>query len=48
MHNDDIEQEHNLWDNEHPEDFIYDAELLNAWYWNEWEITRVISPENKE
>jgi len=37
MHNDDIEHEHNLWDNEHPEWFIYDAELLNAWFWKEFE-----------
>jgi len=37
MHNDDIEHEHNLWDNEHPEWFIYDVELLNAWFWKEFE-----------
>ena len=36
MHEDDIEKEHNLWDAEHPEWFIYDSELLNAWYWDEF------------
>lgn len=30
-----LEPEHNLWDNEHPEWFIYDPELLNAWYWEQ-------------
>ena len=29
--------EHNLWDAEHPEWFIYDVELLNAWYWKQFE-----------
>jgi len=33
-----IEPEHNLWDAEHPEWFIYDPELLNAWYWDEFII----------
>lgn len=28
--------EPNLWDAEHPEWFIYDVELLNAWYWDEF------------
>jgi len=36
MHNDDIEQEHNFYDPEHPEWYIYDPELLNAWYWEEF------------
>jgi len=36
MHNDDIEQEHNLWDPEKPEAFIFDAELLNSWFWSEF------------
>jgi hypothetical protein len=31
-----FEPEHNLWDSEHPEWFIYDVELLNAWYWDEF------------
>jgi hypothetical protein len=30
-----LEPEHNLWDAEHPEWFIYDVELLNAWYWEQ-------------
>lgn len=38
MHNDDLEYEHNLWDAEHPEWFIYDPELLNAWYWEKFII----------
>ena len=38
MHDDDIEQEHNLMDSEHREWFIYDSELLNAWYWERFEI----------
>ena len=29
-------EESNLWDDEHPEWFIYDPELLNAWYWDEF------------
>jgi hypothetical protein len=32
-----LEPEHNLWDAEHPEWFIYDVELLNAWYWEQFE-----------
>jgi hypothetical protein len=32
-----LEPEHNLWDADHPEWFIYDVELLNAWYWKEFE-----------
>lgn len=36
MHPDDIENDPNLWDSEHPEDFIYDKELLNAWFWDEF------------
>ncbi len=36
MHNDDIDKEHNLYDPENPNDFIYDAELLNAWFWQEF------------
>ena len=36
MHNDDIEDDYNLWDPEHPEWFMYDAELLNAWFWSEF------------
>ena len=35
MHPDDIENDPNLWDNEHPEWFMYDSELLNAWFWDE-------------
>jgi hypothetical protein len=31
-----FELEPNLWDAEHPEWFIYDVELLNAWYWDEF------------
>ena len=38
MHNDDIQPEPNLYDSEHPEWFIYDAELLNAWYWKQFVI----------
>ena len=34
-----FELEPNLWDAEHPEWFIYDAELLNAWYWRDSELT---------
>lgn len=26
-----------FYDNEHPEWFIYDPELLAAWYWKEFE-----------
>ena len=37
-------QEPNLWDPEKPEDFIYDAELLNAWFWSEF----VLELENNE
>jgi len=33
-----LEPEANLWDAEHPEWFIYDVELLNAWYWDEFII----------
>ena len=33
-----FELEHNLYDNEHPEWFIYDIELLNAWFWEQFEI----------
>ena len=36
MHNDDIDKEHNFYDPEHPEWFIYDPELLNAWYWEQF------------
>ena len=36
MHNDDIDKEHNFYDPEHPEWYIYDVELLNAWYWEEF------------
>jgi hypothetical protein len=36
MHNDDIQPEPNLWDNEHPEWFIYDAELINSWFWDQF------------
>lgn len=54
MHEDDIENDPNLWDDEHPrrqtvsdsssvfnnenmtEWFMYDSELLNAWYWDEF------------
>lgn len=36
MHEDDIENDPNLWDPEHPEWFIYDAELLASWYWDEF------------
>ena len=32
-----FELEPNLWDAEHPEWFIYDVELLNAWYWEQFE-----------
>lgn len=32
-----FELEHNLWDPEHPEWFIYDPELINAWFWKEFE-----------
>jgi hypothetical protein len=28
--------EPNLYDPEHPELYIYDVELLNAWYWQEF------------
>lgn len=28
--------EHNLYDPDHPEWFIYDVELLNNWYWQEF------------
>ena len=38
MHNDDIQSEPNLYDSEHPEWFMYDAELLNAWYWKQFVI----------
>ena len=30
------EQEHNLWDPEHPEWFIYDVELMNSWFWDQF------------
>ena len=45
-----LEPEHNLWDAEHPEWFIYDPELLAGWYWDEfvWEITDIISPKEIE
>ena len=33
----DKEEEHNIYDPEHPEWFIYDSELLNAWYWEQFE-----------
>jgi hypothetical protein len=36
MHKNNIEQEHNLYDHEHPEWFTYDTELLNAWYWEQF------------
>ncbi len=36
MHEDDIENDPNLWDNEHPEWFMYDVELLAGWYWDEF------------
>lgn len=36
MHNDNIEPIYNLYDPEHPEWFMYDAELLNAWFWGEF------------
>jgi hypothetical protein len=32
MHRDNIQQEPNLYDPEKPEEFLYDAELLNAWF----------------
>lgn len=28
----------NLYDPDHPEWFMYDPELLNAWYWDQFEI----------
>jgi len=31
------ELEPNLWDSEHPEGFIYDPEVLDAWYWEQFE-----------
>ncbi len=36
MHNDKRDPEDNLWDDEHPEWFVYDPELLNAWFWDEF------------
>ena len=30
--------EYNLYDPDHPEWFLYDSELLNAWYWDQFEI----------
>ena len=50
MHEDDIDNDPNLWDPEHPEWFIYDPELLAGWYWDEfvWEITDIISPKEIE
>ena len=38
MHNDDLPKEPNLYDPDHPEWFIYDVELLNAWYWKQCAI----------
>ena len=37
MHSDDRQQEPNLMDPEKPEAFLYDAELLNAWFWKKLE-----------
>ena len=37
MHNDDRQQEPNLMDPEDREAFLYDAELLNAWFWKKLE-----------
>ena len=45
MHPDDIENDPNLWDSEHSEDFIYDIELLNAWFWDE--LAKEIEEEDK-
>lgn len=36
MHSDDIQREPNLYDSEKPEEFLYDAELLNAWFWEKF------------
>jgi hypothetical protein len=36
MHNENIEPIYNLYDPEKPEAFIYDVELLNAWFWSEF------------
>lgn len=30
------QEEYNWYDSEHPEWFIYDSELTNAWYWSEF------------
>jgi len=30
--------EANLYDPEDPEAFIYDPELVNAWYWEQFEV----------
>ena len=37
MHKDNIQPEPNLMDPEDREAFIYDAELVNSWYWSEFE-----------
>ena len=36
MHKDEIEQEHNLYDDEHPEWYVYDPEITNAWFWEKF------------